>query len=201
MAPSGSGAGWPILRMSIVYRFWIFCHGVDHLAKLCKQLYGQGTEQFDKQLQQWRARLRKAGAAIIDDLTQLCATNRDHGEDIQAAINYFAANRERMDYPPLPRAALANRQRHRRKRLQGRRREDEGQRDDLDLGTGAAHATATRVDYEFALYPRPPALTTRTCRSCRTTGGRMNACATKYGRTLSGSSGCHQHGTCSSIRT
>ena len=100
----GDGAEWIWRRVADIadvdsVQILDFCHGVDHLAKLCKLLYGPGTEQFDKQLQQWRARLRKAGAAIIDDLTQLCATNGDHGEDIQAAINYFAANRERIDYP------------------------------------------------------------------------------------------------------
>ena len=58
----GDGAEWIWRRVADIadvdsVQILDFCHGVDHLAKLCKLLYGPGTEQFDKQLQQWRARL------------------------------------------------------------------------------------------------------------------------------------------------
>ena len=76
-----------------------FCHAVDHLAKVCKLLYGQGTAQFDKHLQQWRARLREGGTVVIDDLEQLRDSHREHGDEIQGEINYLEANRERMNYP------------------------------------------------------------------------------------------------------
>ena len=75
-----------------------FCHAVDHLAKVCKLLYGQGTAQFDKHLQQWRARLREGGTVVIDDLEQLRDSHREHGDEIQAEINYLEGNRERMNY-------------------------------------------------------------------------------------------------------
>ena len=65
---------------------------------MCKLLHGQGTEQFDTRLKQWRARLRQDGAAVIDDLRQVRDAQRAHGDDMQREINYFEANRERMDY-------------------------------------------------------------------------------------------------------
>ena len=75
-----------------------FCHAVDHLAEVCKLLYGQGTEQFDTQLQQWRVRLRQGGTAVIDELRELRDAHRAHGDAIQRKINYFEAHRERMNY-------------------------------------------------------------------------------------------------------
>ena len=59
-----------------------FCHAVDHLAEVCKVLW-QGTEQFDKQLQQWRdrpgGRGMNCGSATLIAITA----------DIQGEINYF----------------------------------------------------------------------------------------------------------------
>ena len=46
----------------------------------------------------WRARLRQGGAAVIDELRQLRDAHRAHGDAIQGALNYFEANRERMNY-------------------------------------------------------------------------------------------------------
>ena len=99
----GDGAEWIWRRVADIgnadsVHILDFCHAVDHLAEVCKVLYGQGTEQFDKQLQQWRDRLREGGAAVIDELRQLRDADRDHGDDIQGEINYFEANRERMNY-------------------------------------------------------------------------------------------------------
>ena len=99
----GDGAEWIWRRVADIgnadsVHILDFCHAVDHLAEVCKVLYGQGTEQFDKQLQQWRDRLREGGAAVIDELRQLRDADRAHGDDIQGEINYFEANRERMDY-------------------------------------------------------------------------------------------------------
>ena len=76
-----------------------FCHAVEHLAAVCKLLYGQGTAQFDRQLKQWRARLRAGGAAVIDELERLRDAHGEHGDEIQGEINYLEANRERMNYP------------------------------------------------------------------------------------------------------
>ena len=72
----GDGAEWIWRRVAEVenaasVHILDFCHAVDHLADLCKLLYGQGTEQFVTQLQLWRLRLRQGGAAVIDELRQL----------------------------------------------------------------------------------------------------------------------------------
>ena len=49
-------------------------------------------------MKQWRARLGRAGPAVIDDLEQLRDAHREHGDELQGALNYFAANRKRMNY-------------------------------------------------------------------------------------------------------
>ena len=170
----GDGAEWIWRRVAdigtpTVSTSWISATP-DHLAEVCKVLYGQGTEQFDKQLQQWRDRLREGGAAVIDELGS-CAT--------LIAITATTFKRDRSEprayqLPAVPRGPLADRQRHRGERLQERRRRaDEGQRHDLDPGRGAAHAAAPRVNHEFTLCQRPPTLTTRPSPTCRTAGGCM----------------------------
>ena len=74
-----------------------FCHAVDHLAKVAKLLYGEGTDRFAARLQQWRRKLRTGGAAdVIDELRQLWDANRDQGDAIQRQINYLTANLPRM---------------------------------------------------------------------------------------------------------
>ena len=50
----------------------------------------------------------------------------------------------------------------------------------------AQHMLQLRASIMSSRYTRDHQLSTRTCRSCRTAGGRMNACATKYGRTHRG---------------
>ena len=74
---------------------------VDHLAEVCKLLYGHGTEQFNMQLRQWRATLRQGGAAVIDELRQIrdaqraARSRRRYSRPDQT---YFEANRQRMNY-------------------------------------------------------------------------------------------------------
>ena len=75
-----------------------FCHAVDHLAELCKLLYGQSIEQFATQLLKWGLRLRNGGRAVIAALRELRDAQRAHGDAIQGELNYFQANRERMHY-------------------------------------------------------------------------------------------------------
>ena len=99
----GDGAEWiwnrvPALKHADSVLILDFCHAVEHL-EVCKVLYGPGTAQFDTQLKQWRARLREGGgAAVIYDLEQLRDAHREHGDELQGALNYFAANRKRMNY-------------------------------------------------------------------------------------------------------
>ena len=83
------------------------CHAVDHLAKVAKLLYGEGSDQFAARLQQWRRKLRAGGAAdVIDELRRLRDANRDHGDAIQRQINYLTANLARMKYQQYRQAHL-----------------------------------------------------------------------------------------------
>ena len=59
---------------------------------------GSGEIRVPLDEQQWRARLRQGGAAVIDELRQVRDAHRAHGDDIQRQINYLEANRERMNY-------------------------------------------------------------------------------------------------------
>ena len=84
-----------------------FCHAVDHLAKVAKLLYGEGSDRFTARLQQWRRKLRAGGAAgVIDELRQLRDANCDHGDAIQGRINYLTANLPRMKYQRYRQAHL-----------------------------------------------------------------------------------------------
>ena len=83
------------------------CHAVEHLAKVAKLLYGEGSDQFAARLQQWRRKLRAGGAAdVIDGLRQLRDANRDYGDAIQRQINYLTANLSRMKYQQYRQAHL-----------------------------------------------------------------------------------------------
>ena len=149
----GDGAEWIWRRVADIgnadsVHILDFCHAVDHLAEVCKVLYGQGTEQFDKQLQQWRDRLREGGAAVIDELRQLRDADRDHGDDIQGEINYFEANRERINYQQSERTTCRSAAAPWRALQERRRRADEGQRH----GTleGAQHMLQLRASPRYA---------------------------------------------------
>ena len=81
------------------------CHAVDHLAKVAKLLYGEGSDQFAARLR--RRKLRAGGAAdVIDGLRQLRDANRDYGDAIQRQINYLTANLSRMKYQQYRQAHL-----------------------------------------------------------------------------------------------
>ena len=78
-----------------------FCHAADHLADVCKALDSEGTERFRTRFKQWRATLREGAAGtVINELKQLRDTAFGPGQRdfIQGQINYFEANRQRMDY-------------------------------------------------------------------------------------------------------
>ena len=104
----GDGASWiwdrvadlaePGQQVWYILDFW---HACDHLAKICRVLYGEDTKPFTKQFERWRRMLRKSGvAAVISELKQLrdSGSYPGAGDDIQKQINYFTANKERMDY-------------------------------------------------------------------------------------------------------
>ena len=49
--------------------FWPAC---DHLTKICKTLYGEGTAQFTKSFERWRRELRESRVSeVISELEEL----------------------------------------------------------------------------------------------------------------------------------
>ena len=99
----GDGAEWIWRRVADIedtdsVHILDFCHTVDHLAEVCKLLHGHRAVRHAPE--QSRARLRQDGAAVIDDLRQVRGAQRSHGDDMQREINYFEANRKRMNYQP-----------------------------------------------------------------------------------------------------
>ena len=65
-------------------------------------LYGEGSTQFVLCYERWRSLLRQGSVAtVIKELKELHGSGR-YGQqqcyDLQREINYFSANRQRMDY-------------------------------------------------------------------------------------------------------
>ena len=148
-----------------------FCHAVEHLAAVCKLLYGQGTAQFDRQLKQWRARLRAGGAAVIDELERLRDAHGEHGDEIQGEINYLEANRERMNYPQYREEHLpigSGTVESVCKNVAAARMKGCGMTSTLNGAQHMLQLRASTMSVRFA--PRPPTFTTRPSSTCRTAG-------------------------------
>ena len=84
-----------------VWHILDFWHACGHLATIGRLLYGEGSDRFKECFKRWRGMLGESrGAEVIEELTKL----RDSGEyptlrdDIQGEIDYFTANKQRMDY-------------------------------------------------------------------------------------------------------
>ena len=102
------GAGWIWDRVATlaeagqqVWHILDFWHACDHLAKISRLLYGEGSDRFKQCFTRWRGMLRNSrGAELIAEFTTL----RDGGEhptlgdDLQGEIDYFTANQQRIDY-------------------------------------------------------------------------------------------------------
>ena len=107
----GDGAHWIWDRVAQlaesgqkVWQILDFWHACDHLGKIGKVLYGEGSTQFESSFKRWRRLLRNGCvAAVIKELQELHASGRYSKQqcyDLQGEINYFTANQQRMDYPP-----------------------------------------------------------------------------------------------------
>ena len=106
----GDGASWIWDRVADlaesgqkVWHILDFWHACDHLGKIGKELYGEGSQQFSVCYERWRSLLREGRvAAVIQELKELHASGRYSEKqcyDLQGEINYLTANKSRMDYP------------------------------------------------------------------------------------------------------
>ena len=103
----GDGAEWIWQRIAELdnessCRILDFCHAAEHLADLCKLLDGEGSERYRERFRRWRAQLGASGPGqLLTEIQQErdAAVGSAKRDDIQAEINYFEANRQRMNYP------------------------------------------------------------------------------------------------------
>ena len=102
----GDGAEWIWQRVAELdnetsCRILDFCHASDHLAEMCKLLDGEGSERYRERFRRWRAQLGAGGPGqLLTEMHDECdaAVGSAKHDDIQAEINYFEANRQRMNY-------------------------------------------------------------------------------------------------------
>jgi hypothetical protein len=77
-----------------------FYHACEHLSALCKELYGEQTEQYWQHFSGWReAFLQGKVQQVIGELKQLRAECKGQKRNVlQGEINYFQDNKDRMHY-------------------------------------------------------------------------------------------------------
>ena len=78
-----------------------FYHGSEHLSDLCKALFGEDTDAYWQRYHQWRDMLWDGHVGkLLSELKQRRDDGRHqvHRDLIQAQINYFQHNAQRMDY-------------------------------------------------------------------------------------------------------
>ena len=103
----GDGAEWIWQRVAELdnqssCRILDFCHAADHLADLCKLLDGEGSKRCRERFGRWRAQLGASGPGqLLSEIEQErdAAVGSAKRDGIQAQINYFETNRQRMNYP------------------------------------------------------------------------------------------------------
>jgi len=78
-----------------------FYHACEHLADLCKVLYGEGTEEFRKQFDRWTDLFYKGKVQkVIDQMREIMVDTRKQSilESLLGQISYFEDNKEKMHY-------------------------------------------------------------------------------------------------------
>lgn len=77
-----------------------FYHASEHLSGICKELYGEQTEEYWRNFKGWREAFWEGEVqSVIDELKRIragCKGNRR--QLLQGEITYFEENRERMRY-------------------------------------------------------------------------------------------------------
>jgi hypothetical protein len=103
----GDGATWiwdrvPDLAFADSVLILDFFHACEHVSGICKELYGEGSEVYQKRFERWRLMLLSGGVeTFLEELNQLlaeCGRGTKKANFLQGELNYFMANRGRMRY-------------------------------------------------------------------------------------------------------
>jgi hypothetical protein len=99
------GANWiwdrvPELANDFSVLILDFYHAAEHLSELCKQLYGEQSEEYWRHFSRWRESfLQGKVQEVITELKQIRAECKGKKRDaLQGQINYFQDNKDRMRY-------------------------------------------------------------------------------------------------------
>ena len=101
----GDGAPWiwdrvPDLKNSQSVCILDFYHATERLSEICKEFYGEQTEQYWQQFSRWRDWFLEGKVeTVIAELKQMrgkCKGKKRHF--LQGHISYFEENKERMHY-------------------------------------------------------------------------------------------------------
>ena len=105
----GDGAEWIWDRVtdlvpvdSVVVFILDFFHAGEHVSDICKELYGEGSEAYEKRFERWRLMLLGGGVETflseLKGIHQECGKGTKRADFLVGEINYFTDNRERMHY-------------------------------------------------------------------------------------------------------
>ena len=167
----GDGASWIWDRVADlaesgqkVWHILDFWHACDHLGKIGKELYGEGSQQFSVCYERWRSLLREGRvAAVIQELKESHASGPLQREAIlrpPGRDQLFDGEQIAHGLPAVSAARSADRQRSSGERLQERGRQaDETEWDDLVAGRSQGDAPAPRLRDE----PPLPGMTSSGC--------------------------------------
>jgi len=101
----GDGAKWiwdrvPDLGNENSVLILDFYHATEHLSDICKEFYGEQTEQYWQHFKPWREAFMAGKVEhVIAELKELRATCRGKKRhDLQTEITYFEENKDKMRY-------------------------------------------------------------------------------------------------------
>lgn len=82
-------------------------HALEHLSKLAKLLYGQGSKKAKRMTEMWSAKLKEGDVeSVITSLKRLRPLEVTASDAVAREIAYFLTNAERMRYGDFRRAGL-----------------------------------------------------------------------------------------------
>jgi hypothetical protein len=107
----GDGAKWiwdrvPDVAMGNSVIILDFFHACEHVSEMCKELYGEGSQESAQQFERWRLMLFGGGAetflAEVKQILEEGGRGTKKADFLQGEIDYFRDNRERMRYDEYP---------------------------------------------------------------------------------------------------